>query len=225
MGVAIGQLLPIAVAIAVSPLAIVAVVLMLLTPRGRANGAAFVLAWALALALVGIVVILVAGGGAGTDDGGPTDGISWLRLALGVILLGLAVRRWRGRPRDGAPSELPRWMRALDRFSWPKAAAAGAALSAANPKNLILAIAGATVIAQAEIPVGQEIGALAVLVVIGTVGVAAPLAISLALGGRSAAVLDGLRDWMARNDAAIMAVLLLVIGAKLVGDALSGLWS
>ena len=32
----------------------------------------------------------------------------------------------------------------------------------------------------------------------------------------------GLRDWMAQHNAAIMAVLCLVIGAKLIGDAISG---
>ena len=39
------------------------------------------------------------------------------------------------------------------------------------------------------------------------------------------ALLDGLRGWMARHNAAIMAVLFLLIGAKLVGDAISGLSS
>jgi hypothetical protein len=32
-----------------------------------------------------------------------------------------------------------------------------------------------------------------------------------------------MRDWMARNNATILAVLLVVIGAKLAGDAISGL--
>lgn len=46
------------------------------------------------------------------------------------------------------------------------------------------------------------------------------------LGGRRAGdVLGGLRDWMSRNNTAIMAVLLLVIGAKLIGDGIAGLSS
>jgi hypothetical protein len=36
-------------------------------------------------------------------------------------------------------------------------------------------------------------------------------------------VLDELRGWMAGHSAAIMAVLCLVIGAQLIGDAISGL--
>jgi len=49
------------------------------------------------------------------------------------------------------------------------------------------------------------------------------VAIYFALGERSRTLLDQLRAWLVANSAAIMAVLLLVIGAKLVGDGLSGL--
>ena len=36
-------------------------------------------------------------------------------------------------------------------------------------------------------------------------------------------MLDELKSWMAAHNAAIMAVLCLVIGAKLIGDAITGL--
>ncbi len=42
------------------------------------------------------------------------------------------------------------------------------------------------------------------------------------LGVRSRELLDGLRGWMARHSAAMIAVLLVLIGAKLIGDAASG---
>ena len=35
-------------------------------------------------------------------------------------------------------------------------------------------------------------------------------------------MLDGMKGWMARNNAVIMAVQLLIIGVKLIGDAISG---
>ncbi len=40
--------------------------------------------------------------------------------------------------------------------------------------------------------------------------------------GRLPLFLDSLKNWMSNNNAAIMAVLCLVIGAKLIGDAVSG---
>jgi Sap-like sulfolipid-1-addressing protein len=62
-----------------------------------------------------------------------------------------------------------------------------------------------------------------VFVAIASAGVATPLALAVALGERSRGVLDGLRAWMARYNAAIMAVLCIVVGAKLIGDAIIGL--
>lgn len=44
-----------------------------------------------------------------------------------------------------------------------------------------------------------------------------------AMGERSTELLRGMKDWMGQNNAVIMAVLCLVIGMKLIGDALGGL--
>jgi threonine/homoserine/homoserine lactone efflux protein len=222
VGDVIGQMLPIAVAIAVSPLPIVAVVLMLSTPRGRTDGPAFVAAWIVGLALIVGIVIAAVGGSAEDDSGGTPHWVSGLKLALGVLLLVVGARQWRGRPRGDAEPELPAWMQALDTFGPVKALGAGVALSLLNPKNLLLAVAGATVIAQGGLTVGQEAAALAVFVAIATIGVATPVVIYFAMGDRSSRVLGEMKDWMARNNTVIMAVILLLIGVKLIGDAISG---
>jgi hypothetical protein len=78
------------------------------------------------------------------------------------------------------------------------------------------------VIAQAELGAGQAAGAIAIFVAIATLGVGAPVAIAFAMGDRSRGMLDDLRAWLAHHNAAIMTVLLLVIGVKLIGDAISG---
>jgi threonine/homoserine/homoserine lactone efflux protein len=222
VGDAIGQMLPIAVGIAVSPLPIVAVVLMLATPRGRVDGPAFVAAWIVGLAAIGAIVIAAVGDSAEADTGGTPGWVSGLKLGLGILLLLVALKQWRGRPRGGAPAELPKWMRALDTFGPVKALGAGVALSLLNPKNLLLAVGGATVIAQAGLSAGEEAGVLAVFVGIATIGVAIPVVLYFATGDRSRELLDQMKDWLARNNAVIMAVLLLVIGVKLIGDAISG---
>jgi threonine/homoserine/homoserine lactone efflux protein len=222
VGDAIGQMLPIAVGIAVSPLPIVAVVLMLATPRGRVDGPAFVIAWIVGLAAIGVVVIAAVGDNAEADSGGTPSWVSGLKLGLGILLLLLGLKQWRGRPRGGAPAELPKWMAALDTFGPVKALGAGVVLSLLNPKNLLLAIGGATVIAQAGLSAGEEAGALAIFVAIATIGVAIPVVLYFAMGDRSRELLDAMKDWLARNNAVIMAVLLLVIGVKLIGDAISG---
>ena len=222
MGDAIGQMLPTAVGVAISPLPIVAVVLMLVTPRGRVNGPAFVLGWVLGLAVLGAIVLAVASGASASDDGSPATWSSVLKLVLGVLLLALAVRQFRGRPRGGAAPEPPKWMQALDTFEPPKAIGTGVLLSAVNPKNLLLGVAGATTIAQTGISGGQQAIAWVLFILVASVGVAAPVVVAFAMGDRSRHVLDELRDWLTGNNATIMAVLLVVIGVKLIGDGISG---
>ncbi|MGW2928847.1 GAP family protein, partial [Streptomyces fungicidicus] len=91
MGEAIGQILSYGVAVALSAFPIIGVVLMLATPRARSNGPAMLLGWALGLALVGTIVLLVSGGAGPTDQGQPADWVSALDIALGVLLLWVAV--------------------------------------------------------------------------------------------------------------------------------------
>jgi threonine/homoserine/homoserine lactone efflux protein len=223
VGEAIGQVLPIAVGVALSPLPIVALVLMLVTPRGRANGLAFVIGWLIGLAIIGAIVLSVAGA-AGPEDGGePATWVSALKLLLGLALLAVAVKQFRARPHgDQAAAPAPKWMQALDTFTPVKAAGAGVVLSGANPKNALLAVSAGATIAQAAGTTSDEIVAYAVFALLGTVGVAAPVVIAFALGDRASRILDALQAWMSANNAVIMAVLLLVIGVKLIGDAVQG---
>jgi threonine/homoserine/homoserine lactone efflux protein len=223
VGQAIGDFLPAAVGIAISPIPIVAVVLMLTSARGRVNGPAFLVGWVVGVAAAGAILLLIAGAIGGQDDGQPADWVSWLKLVLGAALLFLALKQWRGRPRAGVEAPTPKWMDAVDDFTPAKAVGTGVVLSALNPKNLILTIAGMAAVAAAGIPVGQQAIALLVFTLIASIGAATPVIIYFALGERAAEPLGHLKGWMAHNNAVIMAVLLVVIGAKLIGDAIAGL--
>jgi threonine/homoserine/homoserine lactone efflux protein len=142
---------------------------------------------------------------------------------LGLLLLVVAIRQWTGRPDTDAEVRMPKWLGALDSITPPKAAGLAVLLSTVNPKNLIFIIGGAAAVAQAGVSAGSEAVAWVVFTVIASVGVGVPLAIYLGLGDRSAAKLEGLKAWMIRNNVAVMAVLCLVVGAKLIGDAITGL--
>jgi threonine/homoserine/homoserine lactone efflux protein len=196
---------------------------MLVSARGRANGPAFLIGWLVGVAGAGAILLLIAGGVGAHEDGEPADWVAWLKLVLGLALLLLAAKQWRGRPHDGEEPPTPKWMGALDGFTPLKAGGAAVVLSAVNPKNLLLIVAGMAAIAQTGISTGEQTIALIVFTVIAAVGVATPVVIYFALGDRSAELLDRLKSWMTQNNGVIMAVLLLVIGVKLIGDAISGL--
>ncbi len=222
MGNAIGQVIAFGVGVALVPIPIVAVVLILGTPRARSNGPAFVAGWIAGLTVATAIVLLVAGGADASEQGRPADWVNILKLVLGAVLLIVAVRQWRGRPLADEEAAMPGWVKAIDRFTAGRAAALGVALSALNPKNLLFVVAAATAIAQTGASAAGQAVAVAVFVLVGTIGVATPVVIYFAMGERSKGPLDELKRWMSHNNATIIAVLCLVIGAKLIGDAISG---
>ena len=223
MNEAIGEILPLGLVVSLSPVPIIAVVLILTTPRARANGPAFLLGWVAGLTLVGALVLLVSGAVDASEDSEPATWVSLLELALGLLLILLAVKQWRGRPRGDEDAALPRWMTTIEHFGPPKAFGFGVLLASANPKHLVVTVAAAAAIAATGIDGGEEAVALAVFILIGTIGVGAPVIAHLVLGERSRAMLDGVRSWMAANNAVIMAAITLVIGAKILGDGIAGL--
>jgi threonine/homoserine/homoserine lactone efflux protein len=223
MAEAIGQVLSLGVGVALSPVPIIAVVLMLGTPRGRVNGPVFLLGWIVGLAVVGAIVLAVAGGAGANEDAEPATWVDVLKLVLGVLLALVAIRQWRGRPRGGEATDLPKWMRTIDTFTPGRSFAIAAALSGVNPKNLLLTVGAAAAIAQTGVDTGEQAVALAVFILVGTLGPGIPVAIYFALGDRARRILDELKAWMGAHNAAIMAVLCLVIGAKLIGDAIGSL--
>jgi threonine/homoserine/homoserine lactone efflux protein len=222
MGEAVGSVLPLAVAVAVFPIPLIAMVIVVGSERGRTKGAAFALAWLGGLAAVGAIVLVLAGALDASDDGGPATWVSTVLLLVGLLLVGLAVEQWLGRPRIGEEAQMPGWMRRIDGFGAGKAAITGFTLSALNPKNVLLVGAAALEIAELGLPKGRQVVVLLVFVALASAGVLTPLVLSVALGERSGALLERIRGWMAQNNAVIMAVLLLLIGAKLIGDAISG---
>jgi hypothetical protein len=221
MGAAIGDVLGLAAGVAVSPLPIVAMILVLATPRGRVNGSLFGIGWLAGLSILGTVVLLLAGPADPSDDGTPAAWTGWLKLLLGVLALLLAARQWRGRPAEGAAPELPKWMAGLDKLKPGGALGLGALLSGINPKNAGLTIAAAATIAGAGLAGGEQAVTLAVFVAIGSAGVLAPLIVYLMAGERAARTLDAWKTWSGDHNAAIMAVLFLVFGFKLVGDGIA----
>ena len=215
----IGDLLPSAVGVAISPIPIIAIVLMLATPRARSNGLAFSLGWVIGLTAVLAVVLLVANG-AGSDTA--DDGVDWVTLAFGLVFLGLARRQWSGRPKKGEEPKMPGWMAAIDRFTFPKSLGFGLVLSAANPKNFALTAAAAGAIAKLDMPVGDEVVAAVVFLVIASVTVVGLVLFYLVAPKAASKPLDSIKDFMAHHNAAIMTVLFLILGAKLIGNGLSG---
>ncbi|MGH2539710.1 MAG: GAP family protein [Actinomycetota bacterium] len=223
MGQAIGEFLPMAVGVAISPVPIIAVILMLFTDRARRDSLAFLLGWIVAMALALVVLIALASTrelGAGGD---PTDTVSWIKLILGVLLILLAVKEWRRRPAPGTEATMPAWMERIDSMKPVAALGLALVLSLVNPKNLLLIAGGAIAIAQSDLSSSETAVAILTFTVIGAIGVATPTLGYLFKGSDVQPTLDRAKAWLAANNTAVMAVIVLVIGVSLFGKGLGAL--
>lgn len=219
----IAEVIPFAVGVAIVPIPIIAVILMLFSRRARVNGPLFLVGWVAGPTGAFAVVFTLADAGDVATDETAADTVGWGKVALGALLVLMAVRSWRRRPAPGVDPELPGWMRGVDSLAPGKALGLGVVLAAANPKNLILVAGAAVGLAQLGPTTGDAVAALLVFVTIGSLSVSGPVAYFFVGGEKAARTLDDLRGWLATHNTAVMVVLLLVFGAVLLANGLAPL--
>ncbi|MCP3993406.1 MAG: GAP family protein [Actinomycetia bacterium] len=218
MGATIGDILGNAVGVAISPVPIIAVILMLFTAKAAANSLSFLLGWVLGLTIAGAVVLAL---GLEGSDGGEAESGGWIKIVIGALFLFLGWRQWSGRPRDGDEAEMPGWMATIDQFNAIKSFGLAFLLAAVNPKNLGLTIAAVVKISGSGLSAAEEIGTLAVFILIASVTVVVPVVLNLALGSRAEGTLTIMKDWLVVNNNTVMTILFIVLGSKVLGDGIS----
>lgn len=221
LGDAIGNLLPAALAVALTPIPIVAVVLVLGAPNARTAGPAFAFGWVAGLILVSVAVLLLVGSGDDPDRDDP--GLNWFKVAIGVLFLLLAARQWTKRPARHEEPTTPRWITSIEAATPRRALLLGATFSGANPKNLALTVAASASIAEAGLEGAGTAIAIVVFIVLASVTVAGPVIFYLIDADRAAPPLAAVKQFMSDNDDVIKMVVLLLLGATILGEGLGEL--
>ncbi len=98
-----------------------------------------------------------------------------------------------------------------------------ALLAAVNPKNLLLTVTAGSVLGSSGLGTGGVVVCGAVFVAVASASIALPTIAYLVSPGRAEPVLASLRSWLVANNTAIMCVLLIVLGTKLLGDGIGAL--
>lgn len=224
LGYAIGESLPLTLAIAISPLSIIAVILMLLSPNARSTGPGFLLGWVLGITIPLIVFVLIAGVLPPHEaSGGPNVVRAIVQFVLAALLLLLAVKQWRSKPARGEDTALPSWMNAIDSFAFGRALGLGLLLSVPRPKNLLIAASAGVMIGGAGLSAPSAAIAVSVFVLCAASTVLIPVAAFFIASEQLRGPLEGLRQWLARENAVITTVLLVVIGVLMLGKGLGSL--
>lgn len=216
MGSVLGELLPLALGVAISPIPIIGAILMLLGKHARTTSIGFAVGWVLGIVIATTIFVFL--GGAMGDS--TSTGNAWIKLGLGILLLIVGLRQWRGR---GGEHTTPKWMRAIDEMRPPTALGLGFALSAINPKNLIMCVAAGVSIGTASLSAGSDVALVAIFSVLAATTVVIPVLAYQIAADRLRDPLDRLKVWLQANNATVMAVLILVIGVVLIGKGISGL--
>ncbi|ALU71367.1 membrane protein [Rhodococcus erythropolis R138] len=220
MGSVIGDLLPIAVGVAVSPVAVIATILMLLSKRAGSTSIGFALGCLLGI-FIATVLFVTLSSALSTSDNGPSATVSWIKLALGVLLLAFGVKQWRGRSGE---HETPKWMQAIDEMTAVKGLGLGFALAAINPKNLLMCIAAGVSIGSASLATSGVIASVLVFTIIASSTVAIPVIGYLVSADRLREPLAKLKVWLQDNNTTVMSVLILVVGVVLIGKGIGGIF-
>ncbi|TFC83990.1 GAP family protein [Cryobacterium cheniae] len=216
---AFGSALPVAVAVALSPFPIIAVVLLLLSPTGKSEGLAFLAGRVVGVAVIVGVFAMISDLVERSDEVSPLVAVA--RVLVGAALSVLAVWKWPKWPREEREAKLPGWMSVLEGGSPWRAARVAILLSAANPKELLLGVGAGITIGSAGLPVGPTLAVAAAYTAIACASVAVPVVAFVMAPERVRHPLDQLRVLLVRHNAAIMSVLLVVIGAALIGGGLA----
>jgi threonine/homoserine/homoserine lactone efflux protein len=216
----LGDVLPLALVIAISPIPIIAAILMLLSPKARSTSVGFLVGWVLGVILAVVAFTLVSALLPSSDDGASAPITGVIQIVLGALLVVLAVRHWRSRPRTGQEPPLPQWMAAINSMTPMRGLLLGFALSGLNPKNLLMGIAAGVSIGSGGLTLGETSLTILIYTLIAASTVAIPVIAYLVAAPRMAGPLDELRTWLLHNNATVMAILLLVIGVVLIGKGI-----
>lgn len=219
MSAVIGEIVGFAVGIAISPIPIAAVILMLFAERARLTGSAFLLGWIVGIALVVTVTSLLPG--LTDDSSSPSTTVGVVKGLIGVALVVLALRKFRHRPRSGEESRPPKWMERVDSMGGGGAIGLALVLTVLNPKNLVLAAAAGATIGAASLSSTEATLAIVVFTAIASLTIVIPVVGYLIAGARIQPALDDVKGWLMVHNDGIMAVLFIVFGAILIGDAIS----
>ncbi|MEO6793265.1 MAG: GAP family protein [Mycobacterium sp.] len=212
-------LIPFALVVALSPITVIPAVLVLHTPRPRGTGLAFLIGWLAGLAALTAASVAASGllGGLHTT---PPTWASWLRIIAGVALIAFGSYRWATRH---GHTETPGWMRRFAGLTPLRAGLTALVLTGARPEVLLICAAAGLTIGSAGLGTTGVWQAAAFFVALAASTVVIPILGYLAASDRLDPALNRLKDWMAEQHAAMLAVVLVLIGAMVAYNGIHSL--
>ncbi len=205
------ELVPLAMVISLSPLSIIPGILMLHTPRPRPTSLAFLAGWTIGIAAITGAFVIASDLAAGLDR--QSAAAPYVRIAIGIALIAFGLYRWLTRNRA---QHSPKWLTSMTAAGPGRAFVTAIVLSVANLKVFAMCAAAGAAIGTAALGRTGAWQAVAVFTALAVSSVALPVLAYLVAGERLDEPLNRLKRWMEDNHGAMIAVILVAIGAALL---------
>jgi threonine/homoserine/homoserine lactone efflux protein len=206
------NLLLIGLAITLEPFPLTAFILVLTAEKGIWKGLAFILGWVACLVVVIAAVIAATGNNPPKPQTVPSTAALAVKLAIGVVLIILALRK---RRQMGQPRKPAAWMAKLDRLSLLSVAGLAAFL---QPWTLVAA--GAATILEAKLTTPESYLALIFFCLLATASFLYLEVYTTFAGARADARLGHMREWLNSHQDQVVIAVFLLLGLWLAANSL-----
>ena len=209
------NLVLIGLAITLDPLPLTAFIVVLPSKRGVRKGAAFVFGWLLSLAVVVTVTVLATGNNPPKPSTAPSLAALAAKIAIGVVLLIIAIRHIRARGRPKPPKKPPKWQEHVDTMSPWFALGLAPAL---QPWGLIGA--GAATVVEAKLSSWESYLALFLFCLLASASYLFMEIYTVFRPGQSQALLARFRTWIDSHTDQVIILGSLILGIWLIANSL-----
>jgi len=217
----IGSLLPLAMAIALGPIPIIAIALMFQTATPGRTTVGFAVGWVVGIAALAAVLTALAEVVPEGDAEHPRHWLGVVQIVLGVLLILLAAQKLRSRSKGDAEADMPTFLGSLTSTTPERSVVAGFAAAAVNPKHVAFVLPVGTMIVDHGLT-GAEIGAaIGIFTLLASVTVIGPTVAWRLAPERVGAAVDAVFAWMVRNMSVVSALILVLIGANVIGKGIA----
>jgi threonine/homoserine/homoserine lactone efflux protein len=209
------NLVLIGLAVALDPLPLTAFMVVLPSKGGLRKGAAYVFGWLVSLAIVVTLTVVATGNNPPRPSTAPSLAALAVKIALGTILVVIALRRVRARGRPKPPKKPPKWQEHVDNMSpW------FALGLAPTLQPWVMIGAGAATVVEAKLSSWESFLALFLFCVLGSASYLTMEIYAVFRPDRTRQFLTAIRTWIDTHTDQVIIVGSLLLGLWLIANSI-----
>jgi threonine/homoserine/homoserine lactone efflux protein len=205
----------IGLAVTLDPLPLTAFFVVLSSKGGVRKGAAYVFGWLVSLAIVVTITVLATGNNPPKPSTAPSLAALAVKIAIGAVLVMIALRHIRARNKPKPPKKPPKWQEHVDSMSPWFAMALAPTL-----QPWVLIGAGAATVVEAKLSSWESFLALFLYCVLASASYLYLEIYAAVRPARSQALMASVRTWVDTHTDQVIIVGSLLIGFWLIADSL-----